>query len=286
MKKTLSLLLCLGLGLSLVGCGSKEKANTLESDFDDKKIISLVNKTVDELNKNEDIKKLKYKKGYPKKNKIEYISGDCIIALYVKSNDIDKIVLAYNDDKQNLENYNKILNYIFQLSCLDLENNTHIKIGEHINGNILGEKTYDGYDVNIRTMDNEYGNYSFTIENASKRDKKLNKETTRKEIEIAKKEQEEQLKKEQEESRIARERTFSAGKYIVGTDIDIGKYDIIASSGDGLLFISGGSYESNINEMMGVTDPGFYIPQYSNATLSIGQEIEITSSLVLMFKPK
>lgn len=98
--------------------------------------------------------------------------------------------------------------------------------------------------------------------------------------------QEEEEKKQEEADKQAklqaRERTFSAGKYIVGTDIDEGTYDIQAISGGGNIFIS--PYE--LNEIMGVDDPDFYLEYYSNASLTVGSEIEIKSTLTVKFIPK
>lgn len=84
----------------------------------------------------------------------------------------------------------------------------------------------------------------------------------------------------------ARTKTLSAGKYTVGKDIKPGLFDAIAVSGHGNLFIhsSGGSLK--VNEMMGTTDPRWYIKKYSNISLSNGDEIEITSTLKIKFQAK
>lgn len=79
------------------------------------------------------------------------------------------------------------------------------------------------------------------------------------------------------------ERTFSAGEYTVGTDIPAGVYNIVAVSGHGNLFVRG--YGKRLNEIMGTTDPSFYMAQYNNAELTTGQTIVIKSTLVLNFKP-
>ncbi|GEM_PF-5408707 len=84
----------------------------------------------------------------------------------------------------------------------------------------------------------------------------------------------------------ARTKTLSAGKYTVGKDIKPGLFDAIAVSGHGNLFIhsSGGSLK--VNEMMGTTDPRWYIKKYSNISLSNGDQIEITSTLKIKFQAK
>lgn len=122
----------------------------------------------------------------------------------------------------------------------------------------------------------------------------LSEEEKKKQEEVKKKQEKDEKIKAEEERKVnehtaelaAKKRTFSAGKYIVGTDIESGKYDLLAISGKGNLFVRGGIYGDSINEMMGVTNPEYYIPKYSNATLLSGQEIEITSTLTLIFDPK
>lgn len=77
--------------------------------------------------------------------------------------------------------------------------------------------------------------------------------------------------------------TLTAGKYTVGTDIKAGKYDAIAQTGRGNLFVKGTSY---VNEMLGTSDSSHYIPSYNNITLKDGDTIEVTSSLKVLFQAK
>lgn len=76
---------------------------------------------------------------------------------------------------------------------------------------------------------------------------------------------------------------LTAGNYVVGEDIKAGKYDAIAQSGSGNLFVYG---TTSVNEMLGVTDSQFYIEKYNNITLKDGDTIEITSSLNVLFQAK
>lgn len=85
-------------------------------------------------------------------------------------------------------------------------------------------------------------------------------------------------KKEEEKSK--EPVTFGAGIYIVGEDIDSGKYDITAESGRGTVYIT-----DVMGELMGVGIEN-YLTKYSNARLSIGDEIEVTGTLVVTFEPK
>ncbi len=75
--------------------------------------------------------------------------------------------------------------------------------------------------------------------------------------------------------------TLSAGQYTVGEDIKAGKYDIIAQSGKGNVYIKG---STSVIEMMGTSDSNYYIKNYNNVNLKNGDTIEITSSLVLLFQ--
>ena len=74
---------------------------------------------------------------------------------------------------------------------------------------------------------------------------------------------------------------LSAGKYVVGTDVPPGKYDITAVSGTGNFF----GRPSVVSEMMGV-DSDYYIPSYKNATFKNGNEIEISGDLVVNLTSK
>lgn len=76
---------------------------------------------------------------------------------------------------------------------------------------------------------------------------------------------------------------LTAGNYVVGTDIKAGKYDAIAQEGKGNLFVRG---TTRVNEMLGVTDHQYYIPNYNNIILKQGDSIEITSSLKVLFQAK
>lgn len=93
-------------------------------------------------------------------------------------------------------------------------------------------------------------------------------------------------KKVEEAQRLAAEkaaktRTFSTGMYEVGTDIESGIYNITAIGGKGTLRVSGDNY---IVEMMSVSGGKYYITNYKNARLSYGDEIKITSGLVVKFE--
>jgi hypothetical protein len=74
---------------------------------------------------------------------------------------------------------------------------------------------------------------------------------------------------------------LSAGKYIVGTDVPPGKYDITAISGSGNFFGNPGI----VNEIMGV-EGNYSIPEYKNATFKNGNEIEIKGNLVVNLTSK
>ena len=82
----------------------------------------------------------------------------------------------------------------------------------------------------------------------------------------------------------AKTRTFSAGTYTVGTDIDSGVYNITAVSGRGNCFVYNSSDRLQISEMMSSSGGNYYITNYSNAYLGTGYKIEITSTLTLRFE--
>ena len=85
---------------------------------------------------------------------------------------------------------------------------------------------------------------------------------------------------------VARNRTFGAGKYKVGTDIDSGYYDIVAISGSGNLFIRNNSDRLDVNEVMASDGSYGFSKRYNNEFLGYGYTVEIRSNLVLKFEAK
>ncbi|MFC7371119.1 hypothetical protein ACFQPF_05470 [Fictibacillus iocasae] len=81
----------------------------------------------------------------------------------------------------------------------------------------------------------------------------------------------------------ARTKTFSAGQYVVGRDIEPGMYDTLAVSGDGN-FIVTSDYDLKVNEMFG-TSGGFYNPAFKNLHLEEGDVIELNNNLKVKFTP-
>gem|GEM_PF-1440044 len=97
----------------------------------------------------------------------------------------------------------------------------------------------------------------------------------------------EAARKAEEERRAklaAKTRTFSAGKYVVGRDIDSGTYNVAAISGHGNFFVYNASGRSTINEIMSPSGGDFYLTNYRNAYLGSSYEIEIKGNLVLKFE--
>lgn len=82
----------------------------------------------------------------------------------------------------------------------------------------------------------------------------------------------------------AKTRTFSAGTYRVGTDIDSGTYNILAVGGRGNCFVYNSSDRLQVNEMMSSSGGDYYITNYSNVYLGAGYTIKITGTLTLKFE--
>jgi TolA-binding protein len=82
----------------------------------------------------------------------------------------------------------------------------------------------------------------------------------------------------------ARQKTFGAGKYVVGRDIASGLYDTKAVRGQGNFVVNPGS-DLKVNEMFGVGG-GFYNGAFNNLELEDGDTIEINNDLQIQFIPK
>lgn len=74
---------------------------------------------------------------------------------------------------------------------------------------------------------------------------------------------------------IKSEKVLTTGKYVVGTDVSPGKYDVKLVSGSGNFFVNGSSY---VNEIFG-TSSKYYISEYKNLYLENGDEIELRSNV-------
>lgn len=77
--------------------------------------------------------------------------------------------------------------------------------------------------------------------------------------------------------------TLTAGKYTVGEDIKAGKYDAIAQSGSGNIYVHG---STTVIESMGTTNDKYYLMEYKNITLKNGDTVEVTSTLKVLLQAK
>lgn len=82
----------------------------------------------------------------------------------------------------------------------------------------------------------------------------------------------------------ARQKTFGAGKYVVGRDIPAGLYDTKAVRGQGNFVVNPDS-DLKVNEMFGVGG-GYYNGAFNNLELVDGDTIEINNDLHIQFIPK
>ena len=118
----------------------------------------------------------------------------------------------------------------------------------------------------------------FAMSEAEKKQAELDAAAKEEEL---RKQEEEAKKKEEAEKLAARTKTLTAGTYIVGEDIEAGKYNCKAVSGNGNFFVNSGL---KLNEMFGV-DTTFYNNSYNNLTLETGDTIELNSNLQIKFTP-
>ena len=92
----------------------------------------------------------------------------------------------------------------------------------------------------------------------------------------------EEKEKQEKEALAKKVRTFTAGTYVVGRDIDPGIYNIIAVSGRGNCFV-----DSNSRVIETFTPGGdkYAIDRYNNVDLATGGTIEVKSTLKVKFEP-
>jgi hypothetical protein len=82
--------------------------------------------------------------------------------------------------------------------------------------------------------------------------------------------------------------TLSTGEYIAGKDIKLGKYDLIAQSGNGNISVKS-SYNLKVNEMFGIGIEGydqFYTKTFNNLKLENNDTISISGTVSILFQAK
>lgn len=116
-------------------------------------------------------------------------------------------------------------------------------------------------------------------EEKRKKEEKLKREAEEKASAQAKIEQEE---RERKEKLAQKERTFTAGIYTVGTDIEPGTYNMVAVSGRGNCYVKS---NSSVIETFTPGGDRWAIDNYKNVVLTTGGTIEVTSTLQIKFQP-
>ena len=151
MKKVVRLFLVSLLVLGLSACG--EKKATLESDFEDHKSArTLIEDTVKELQKQDDVKELVYKSGDGDKGKASFNSGKSFIEIYVKDNKVSKISLTDKgkSDSNYSDDYIAAVNGSLKLSCFKLSTSNHNAIIKYFNNGGGEEENINGYIVLLK----------------------------------------------------------------------------------------------------------------------------------------
>lgn len=90
------------------------------------------------------------------------------------------------------------------------------------------------------------------------------------------------LKNEKKKKLAQKEKTFTAGTYTVGIDIEPGKYNMIAIAGRGNCFVYS---SSKVIETFTPGGDDWAIDNYKNVVLTAGGTIEVTSTLQIKFEP-
>lgn len=209
---------------------------------------------------------------------------------------LEKDLQAYHNDItvfQSVEKNNIIIECNFEDS--ETESEKEYKIGEIIGQNLSGLSTYNNIELNLniknskkiilninpKTKEVDEQIQTLILEGSEEQNKiqneinelKTQKENLEKEIAT--------LTETKTKATSAQDIVLIAGKYVVGEDINAGKYDIIAQSGHGNIYIKG---STSVIETMGTT--GDRLTNYNNITLKSGDTIELTGTLKVKFQAK
>jgi hypothetical protein len=77
---------------------------------------------------------------------------------------------------------------------------------------------------------------------------------------------------------------FGPGRYVVGSDIKAGTYDIVCSSGSGNVIAHDNGWGDSVNLIMSTVSDGFYISDYKNAKLNAGATLQLDSVSVKLIE--
>ena len=233
---------------------------------------------------------------------IELSNGDYIL---LSTSDggftINKILYNFtkNKDAKSAGYFISVMSRLF-INNLDKEDYYNTVVNEFLSNDTIWGKEYSCYvykhilySLNIKFDDNDgiediYMQYIPVTEDNNEEYEEMIKrkmdelfaETERKNAE----EQEQRAREGEEEKALLqqKERVFSAGNYVVGTDIEPGTYNMIAISGSGNCFVHSKTY---VNEIFDVGGGQYAIDRYNNVILSSGGTIEVTSTLKIKFEP-
>lgn len=233
---------------------------------------------------------------------MELSNGDYVL---LSTNDggftINKILynFAKNKDAKSAGYFIGVMSRLF-VNNLDIDDYYNNVVDEFLSDSTIWSKEYSSYvykhilySLNIKFDDNYdiedvYIQYTPVSEENNKEyeemiQRKIDElfaETERKNAE----EQEQKAKEEEEQKALLqqKERVFSAGNYVVGTDIEPGTYNMIAISGSGNCFVHSKTY---VNEIFAVGGGQYAIDRYNNVVLSSGGTIEVKRTLKIKFEP-
>jgi hypothetical protein len=77
---------------------------------------------------------------------------------------------------------------------------------------------------------------------------------------------------------------FGPGRYVVGSDIKAGTYDIVCSSGSGNVIAHDNGFMNSVNLIMSTVADDLYISNYKNAKLNKGATLQLESVSVKLIE--
>lgn len=223
---------------------------------------------------------------------IKLDNGDIIYLTSQKDGIIQRIIY-----RGNINDTKYTGKFIGTISRLFIKNLDAVSFENEINNTFLTEENLskmfgDSYVYShikfewFRSSDDSFYHLTFSVvpeENQTQHKEKLEKEEKEQEEKEKQEAEAEALKKIEEAKKIAeKERTFTAGTYKVGRDIEEGTYNMIALSGRGNCFVDS---TSTVIETFTPGGSKYAIDRYNNVELSYGGIIEVTSTLKIKFEP-
>lgn len=188
---------------------------------------------------------------------------------------------------------NKRLKFVWWKACL--VGLAALLLANFSFGNLLGIGTdykakyketlgkYEKLEAKFNKYENKVSEYQSKVDKleAEKDDKKVVVKETEK---VTPKPTKKPTQKPTKKPVVKKTYTFSPGRYVVGSDIKAGTYDVLCVSGSGNVMTHDNGFMDSVNLIMSTVADDLYISNYKNAKLNKGATLQLEGVTVKLIE--